>query len=54
MATKSKTKNGARAGRTRAKIAKVANGRPRLSVFRSGKNIAAQVIDDATGKTLAA
>ena len=28
--------------------------RPRLSVFRSVKNIYAQVIDDATGKTLAA
>ncbi len=28
--------------------------RPRLSVFRSLKNISAQVIDDATGKTLAA
>jgi large subunit ribosomal protein L18 len=29
-------------------------GRPRLSVFRSGKNIYAQVIDDAAGRTLAA
>lgn len=28
-------------------------GRPRLSVFRSGKHIYAQVIDDATGRTLA-
>jgi large subunit ribosomal protein L18 len=28
--------------------------RPRLSVFRSGKHIYAQVIDDTTGKTLAA
>ncbi|MBI2019558.1 50S ribosomal protein L18 [Candidatus Daviesbacteria bacterium] len=28
--------------------------RPRLSVFRSGKHIYAQIIDDATGKTLAA
>lgn len=27
--------------------------RPRLSVFRSAKNIYAQVIDDETGKTLA-
>ena len=26
-------------------------GRPRLSVFRSGKHIYAQVIDDATGHT---
>ena len=28
--------------------------RPRLAVFRSNKHIVAQVIDDATGKTLAA
>ncbi len=28
--------------------------RPRLSVFRSVKNIYAQIIDDTTGKTLAA
>ncbi len=28
--------------------------RPRLSVFRSGKNISAQLIDDAQGRTLAA
>jgi ribosomal protein L18 len=28
--------------------------RPRLNVFRSGKHIYAQVIDDSTGKTLAA
>ncbi len=29
------------------------NGRPRLSVFRSSKNIYAQIIDDANGHTLA-
>jgi large subunit ribosomal protein L18 len=29
-------------------------GRPRLSVFRSSKHIYAQVIDDATGHTMAA
>lgn len=28
--------------------------RPRLSVFRSSKHIYAQIIDDATGRTLAA
>lgn len=30
------------------------NDRPRLSVFRSGKHIYAQVIDDSSGKTLVA
>lgn len=29
------------------------SGRPRLSIFRSGKHIYAQVIDDAAGVTLA-
>ena len=43
-----------RAGRVRGKLSKVANGRPRLSVFRSSKNISAQIIDDKDGKTLAA
>ena len=33
---------------------RAANGRPRLSVFRSSKHIYAQVIDDAKGETLAA
>ena len=40
--------------RVRRSIKKAANGRPRLSVFRSSKNIYAQVIDDAQGVTLAA
>ena len=41
-----------RKNRTRYAIRKAANGRPRLSVFRSGKHIYAQVIDDAVGHTL--
>ena len=40
--------------RNRTRLRKLANGRPRLSVFRSAKNIYAQVIDDANGVTLAA
>ncbi|MEL6436760.1 MAG: 50S ribosomal protein L18 [Pseudomonadota bacterium] len=43
-----------RAQRVRRQLKKVANGRPRLSVFRSSKNIYAQVIDDSAGKTVAA
>lgn len=46
--------NERRKQRVRAQILKVANGRPRLSVFRSSKHIYAQVIDDARGQTLAA
>ena len=43
-----------RKARVRRAIRKAANGRPRLSVFRSSKQIYAQVIDDVAGKTLAA
>jgi large subunit ribosomal protein L18 len=43
-----------RTQRVRRTLKKVANGRPRLSVFRSSKHIYAQVIDDANGVTLAA
>ena len=43
-----------RAIRIRSRLKKVGNGRPRLTVFRSSKNIYAQVIDDARGVTLAA
>jgi large subunit ribosomal protein L18 len=52
MATKihSATRRGAR---VRRQIKAVNTGRPRLSVFRSAKNIYAQVIDDAAGHTLA-
>ena len=42
-----------RASRIRRSLKKVANGRPRLSVHRSSKNIYAQVIDDVAGRTLA-
>ena len=42
-----------RARRVRRRLKKNANGRPRLSVYRSDKNISAQIIDDATGTTLA-
>lgn len=47
-------KNDRRALRMRSRLRKVANGRPRLSVFRSSKNISVQVIDDEKGVTLAA
>ena len=40
--------------RTRYALRQAAGGRPRLSVFRSGKHIYAQVIDDRKGATLAA
>jgi large subunit ribosomal protein L18 len=40
--------------RARYALRKAANGRPRLSIFRSGKHIYAQVIDDRKGVTLAA
>ncbi|NVN09983.1 MULTISPECIES: 50S ribosomal protein L18 [Nguyenibacter] len=40
--------------RLRFQLRRKGGGRPRLSVFRSGKNIYAQVIDDAAGRTLAA
>ena len=39
--------------RTRYALKQRAGGRARLSVFRSGKHIYAQVIDDSKGHTLA-
>ena len=42
-----------RAERNRLRLKSLSNGRPRLSVYRSSKNIYAQVIDDANGVTLA-
>ncbi|MFW8696423.1 50S ribosomal protein L18, partial [Mesorhizobium japonicum] len=38
-----------RSERTRRRLKAVANGRLRLSVYRSDKNISAQIIDDAQG-----
>ncbi|MBE6447018.1 MAG: 50S ribosomal protein L18 [Alphaproteobacteria bacterium] len=43
-----------RAERVRFSLRKVANGKPRLSVFRSERHIYAQIIDDSCGKTLCA
>ena len=40
--------------RSRNKVRQRRIGRPRLSVFRSGKHIYAQLIDDAKGITMAA
>lgn len=40
--------------RTRAALRKRNHDRPRLCVFRSSKHIYAQVIDDESGRTLAA
>lgn len=54
MAETNKKKQQRRAVRTRKVIAATAGGKARLSVFRSSKNIAAQIIDDAKGVTIAA
>lgn len=43
-----------RRARLRYQLRQKSSGRPRLSVFRSGKHIYAQIIDDAQGRTLAA
>ena len=43
-----------RAQRNRTRLRKAAGDRLRLTVFRSSKNISAQLIDDAKGVTVAA
>ena len=48
-----KITNARRKQRVRISLRRTANGRPRLSVFRSSKHIYAQVIDDTVGKTVA-
>jgi large subunit ribosomal protein L18 len=52
MASKESTQR--RAARVRRQLKKVSGDRPRLSVYRSSKNIYAQIIDDAKGHTLVA
>ena len=47
-----KNKNLIRQTRIREKIKKTANGRFRLSIFRSLNNIYAQIIDDNKGTTI--
>jgi large subunit ribosomal protein L18 len=43
-----------RRAKVRRHVQRAANGRARLSVFRSSKHIYAQVIDDEKGETVAA
>jgi large subunit ribosomal protein L18 len=42
-----------RKARVRRNLKKVSGERPRLSIFRSSKQIYAQIIDDAKGRTIA-
>ncbi len=43
-----------RSDRNRYQIRQKSNGRLRLSIYRSGKHMYAQIIDDKAGKTLVA
>jgi large subunit ribosomal protein L18 len=52
MAVKEATQR--RSARIRRHLKAVSNGRPRLSVHRTSKNIYVQLIDDAKGHTIAA
>ncbi len=52
--SKMKVTNARRKVRVRNSVKRAANGRLRLSVYRSSKHIYAQVIDDVKGETLAA
>lgn len=52
--TEKLTSEARRRQRLRYSLKQKGNGRLRLSVFRSGKHIYAQVIDDRAGRTLAA
>ena len=54
MASDSRLRLERRRRRVRRRLRAQGLDRPRLSVFRSGKNIYAQVIDDVVGETLAA
>ncbi|MEL7158154.1 MAG: 50S ribosomal protein L18 [Actinomycetota bacterium] len=56
MSTKTNPKHAARSRRQRRVRKKVVGtaDRPRLAVFRSNRHISVQLIDDATGHTLAA
>jgi large subunit ribosomal protein L18 len=54
MALKKLDLEARRRARLRYQIRQKSGGRARLSVFRSGKHIYAQIIDDVAGRTLAA
>ena len=49
-----KVTNARRKQRVRNSLRRSANGRPRLSVFRSSRHIYAQIVDDGAGRTVAA